>query len=356
MNNSNVWVETEKYSRILPAAFLSSRERRLAWFSGGTAKVKPVGEHWMWPLESIDAIGLVMMKPAVVSFSESTALASLEGVPISVTIEVVLCVRDDDTSIAAAALFAEEQERVMRAEIFRCFQVECKQRSYLRLHSSISDIASAVQGALLESALVAQSCFEVLGLTATKITSNDEELARTLVQRARALQQDKIATREARAKKDMTRYQIESDEMLEKAHEESVKRKRDAEREEAAARAQILKTPEGLLAMDVGAATRFRELELEKFKCELEQNTRVKLEEVRVGAIQLDLVKQIYKNAFSERNIRTQERAATLTAIVPAILKGVTNVSVSLPQIEDAQEDIDEESTDTPSKESPKDS
>src|SRR5258707_1136810 len=127
MRTVSKWVE-KKDSWIRGNTFVSSKENRLVFFVGRDVSVKKVGHHRVGFLEHIDALGSVMMTPLVVSVSGSDALFSQDGVPVSVTLDATLIVRDNEDSIRSVCLFPEAQEQLIRTEIVRQFQAACNRK------------------------------------------------------------------------------------------------------------------------------------------------------------------------------------------------------------------------------------
>lgn len=357
MEHSNKWVE-RKDRGIRGNTFLSSEDRRLVLFVGGATIVKAIGEHRIGFLGPIDAIGMVMMTPCVVNYTASTPVTSEEGVPISLAVDAVLRVRDDDRSIATVAMYAEEKEKVVQTAILHCCQDLCKDVPFLSLHSSVGSLSTSILAKLASSDLIRDSCFEVLQVVVTKLSSNDAELSDALLRKARAEEQRLIAQSCADAALAAAKSKIATDTLFDVAQEDASRRKKHGEYDEAKEKADLLKTLEGRLAVDPINAVRLYEIDSDERRYVIEKENELKIEQARANAKQAEFVEKVYQRFIDLRNNRNEAIAETLVKVMPLLVRGNKSVDLNLTENSaGGNSDADEEKpTDGPGTKAPEDS
>ncbi len=316
MNASSKWVE-KKDKWIRGNTFISSNENRLVYFVGHDVHVKGIGKCKVGLLENINAIGSVMMTPLVVSVSGSDALFSKDGVLLSVVLDATLVVRDDEKSIRSICLFPDVQEQLIRTEIVRQFQAACSRTDFRQLYSATGDLSATLTKALSESVVGRKSSFNVLEIAITKLVCRDPQLAETLERKARDLEGQEVARREAIANEESTRNLIKLEGMRETARAESESRRREAEREQALKNVELLNGPNGLLILNPELAMRKFEIEMQNIRFLEEQITKREVAKANAEAKMQEWKDALYEKMLNIAFVKISTESTVLKTQLP---------------------------------------
>lgn len=285
------------------AGFASTEDARLVLYRGGAVEVAGVEERFVLPrvLSGVDAVGSVLMTPLPLRLEWGGALQSAENVGLSASATLTLAVRRDEAAIRAVALDGAAQEEIACNLALATLQDEC---SRLRAQERL-DTAAVRTAVLLSLRAIPQdaTCFLISDFVLHSLAPSDISIRDVGMAAERARSRARVDAAEAVT--DHARFEREAA-LQEAAHQ--LQRTRDAEAftteleredaraesrrkqnarakadelahrkaeaelelEAARARAELLRTPEGRLALET-VAERMKRLELEGMRLAREE-------------------------------------------------------------------------------------
>jgi CspA family cold shock protein len=169
------WVEIRRED-IKWNTFLSSKERRLIFFSKGNVhSVKPVGQHRVPLFDIIDAVGYVKMLPDHIEIVSPSDILTNENIPVKISISATIAVRDDADSISRVALDVRGQILAATNWILRHLQSNVRRQEYNRISGDLGPIAAQLLNSLRTDQMPLLA-FEAVNVVVQSIIISDPEL------------------------------------------------------------------------------------------------------------------------------------------------------------------------------------
>ncbi len=261
--DNNKWVEVDT-GRTWGHTYLSTPERRLVYFRGGSVEVKPIGKHTVI-LRPPDAIGLVSMLPGHVTLRSDVGVSTTDGVPLNFEITLTLVVEDSDASIARVALDHSGQVAIAVNRALRAIHSVIQEEIFEKLAtgwSRLSDVAlQRVQRQSTEP--LSRHTFSVVDLLFVHLRATDAALEGYRSEQAKQkVIQLQAEARLSAAKADAAVELARRKDIAQFERDESVRRQKD-ELEVKRLQADILATEGGRLAYYPELAT---SVEIERLK------------------------------------------------------------------------------------------
>lgn len=244
----NRWVETQSEG-ITWSVFHSSKERRLVFFRGGSAVIKPIGDHTV-PFfgETVEAIGLINMTPLPVEAAVKADVVDCDGVHLSLTLSLILAVRDEETSIAHVALHPAEMEaRAVSAAANAC-QAVCSRKPWRSMLSELAALARSAQEAMQGSADIAGLPFHVHSVSIVSLGPSDTIIAKNAATQVQQIQASELERLLTEVKKRETTFELELQKLRHDAELTFRKELSDQGHKELSDRAALFERPGAIWA------------------------------------------------------------------------------------------------------------
>jgi hypothetical protein len=259
----SAWVEVQDH-KIWFRGFASTAERRLVYYAQGQLDVKPIGYYRVGLLDGLDAVAAVKMTAQVIDLTLSGGLHSKDGVPLKAGMSLTTIVRDTVPAIKKVVLAGPtDNEHLSRVYVW-ALQHLCQAYDYLQLPHALPKLAGEAM-AMAARELAKQDCpFEIQHATILELKPQDATLEHHLRERAVREEKRRVADQEAARQEAAaagSRKQRELEEDLKRQLEQK-------ELELAKARALILNSPGGLMALHPDKAIA---LEIAKLKNDQER-------------------------------------------------------------------------------------
>lgn len=210
------WCMTRERN-ILGNRFVSSAERRLVFFRGGSVTVLPPGTHRVPVFQGITSVGLVHMLARPVSRLITSGLRSGDGIAFAADVVATLRVRDDPSAIRRVALAEADEETLALLRVTKAMETACAKRRWAQVKNDTS-----LSGETLELAKGGDNALEVVDFSC-QIRAIDKRLDVVDTETVFGVEHAKQLQREAQGKIEQARSDAERRHVEHQAELERVK-------------------------------------------------------------------------------------------------------------------------------------